>query len=325
MTLPSGLEQDLRQQIVRVAQHGFAEEDKIRNAVKAVPELVRSLGLQTFVDMLVRDDKPRLLLRFAHTDVPSLRHLGTDVVLKVYGDKPRGEGPLLREWATRGVPVPVLEAGETEHCSWLLMEHLAFAPMELPGEDWFEYTDTLAVLGGVMHLPAPQLYPVLRHLDAVMLPRWDFSRSALLETGWAVPVSWRTAAETRYWSAEPAPLHGDLAPSNIAARSDGSPILFDASALLGPQAFDAARWSARLAIHSASPFAAFSRWLTLEPCDDPGVYELLAAECVLEAGSLEIMRSRSRTALGTRGADNGPRNVDHAIEELLRVARNILD
>lgn len=324
MTLRDPLDESLRGQIRRVAVHGHNEVRRIQNAVEAIPDLTSSLGLDGFVAMLTADDKPRVVLRFRRSGLPSLRRLDTDVVLKVYGDRPRGEGPLLKEWRARGLPVPSLETGETVFCSWLLMEYLPRAPMLIQPDGVSELTDLLASLGPLMHAPTPQLLPVLRRLDAVMIPRWLHATVTLRQHGWQVPEAWHAAVEARYCSLEPVPLHGDLGPSNIAADAHGSPVLFDASALLGPRAFDAARWSARLAAWSRPPLEVFSRWLEFESCEGPDAYELLALECVLEAGSLEIVRSRKRSVRALHGLSHDSLHVDNTIKELLCVASEIL-
>jgi hypothetical protein len=289
----------------------------------AAPGLVSDLSLGTYAGMLASDSKPRLLLRFLTTDVASLRHTGTPVILKIYGDKPRGEGPLLSEWGRRGISVPRLETGVTEFCSWILMEEMHSAPMILnSSNECLELTDILSSWAPVMHLPAHYLRPVLRDLRAVMLPRWVISKQALQRTGRAIPDTWEARAAELYDGGIQRPLHGDLAPANIGVTEMGVAVVFDASALLGPPAFDAARWSARLAAFATPPLDVFRRWLQAEPFDDPRSYELLAMECMLEAGSFVMARSTpSQTDLEERL----PAKSAVTVDALLDLARLILD
>jgi hypothetical protein len=62
--------------------------------------------------------------------------------------------------------------------------------------------------------------------------------------------------------------------------------MYDASALHGPVSFDAARWAARIGSADARPGDVAGLWADVEEipwgaADD----ELLATECLLEAGS----------------------------------------
>ena len=104
----------------------------------------------------------------------------------------------------------------------------------------------------------------------------------------------------------------------------GTLILFDASALLGPKEFDAARWSARLAMAAMSPLDVFARWSSTETADAPGAYELLGVECVLEAGSLEVRRSQKHSASRMPHDTDPLRCADAAIDDLLHTARSLL-
>ena len=97
--------------------------------------------------------------------------------------------------------------------------------------------------------------------------------------------------------------------------------MFDASALLGPPAFDAARWCARLAALSVQPLEAFPRWLATEGIDDARAYELLAVECILEAGAQELVRSRPREVASPASEFQ---KVDALIDDLMHIAHQIL-
>ncbi|GGS58209.1 hypothetical protein GCM10010156_16040 [Planobispora rosea] len=324
MTSSYRLTKSLNEQIARVGQRDPQAEAKIRSAVAAVPDLVSHLGLDGFVGVLVKDDKPRLLLRFERCRVPGLDEVASDVVLKVYGDRPRGEGPLLKEWGRRGVSVPRLETGTTADCSWLLMEHLSHTPIDVTYQECLMATDVLAGWGAAMHEPVPHLADVLRPLGDTMLPRWEACASALRADGRSVPLAWHSAAGLHYGGGGLAPLHGDLTFGNIARRPDGTLVLFDASALLGPKMFDAARWSARLAVAAMPPQDVFTRWSNAETDGAPGAYELLGVECVLEAGSLVVMRSQRHPASPALWRTDPSGNIDAAIDNLLHTARSIL-
>ncbi|GGP12776.1 hypothetical protein GCM10012278_61930 [Nonomuraea glycinis] len=175
-----------------------------------------------------------------------------------------------------------------------------------------------------MHESAASITDVLRPLGDTILPRWEACASALRATGRAAPQAWHTAAEFHYRSDRPAPLHGDLSFANLARRPDGTLIMFDASALLGPKEFDAARWSARLAIAGMSPLDVFARWCSTEAIDASTAYELLGVECVLEAGSLEVQRLQRRSSSLTPHAIDPLQYVDAAIDNLIHTAHSLL-
>lgn len=275
-------------QVQRVHLSSPSDAPAIEHAADALPGLVKLLGLRSFTGALRADSKPRLLLRFQHADSVSMQG---GVVLKLYGDRPRGEGPLLESWRRSGVPTPLLVHGETEFCSWLLMEELRLTPLRLRDAAVRDrITDQLARLAATMHQPASDVEGRLRSLDEVIFPRWQAARTALVESGASIPDHWSALALEAYRKGRRVPLHGDLAEQNMGAVDD-SLILFDASALLGHKAFDAARWSARLARYGANPTRTFDQWSQLEELHPLAeAHLLLAAECVLEAGSLVAAR-----------------------------------
>ena len=298
------LDAAVAQQVATVATTRPAQAAAIRTAADVVPKLMRELGLLEFLGPVLVDDKPRLLLRF-RTAAGAPLDIGPSVVLKVYPDQPRGEGPLMALWHDRGLPVPRLRFGERSGCSWLALEELALSPVQpATPEEALALTREVAAFGRPMHEPAPELAPVLRPLPAVMLPRWDAAVAALASAGLEVPPSWRSRAEAAYRCAHPAPLHGDIGPPNLGRDVRGHLVLYDASALTGPLAFDAARWAARLADGTLGPEPLFAAWGSAENGLASADGELLAAECVLEAGSRVIVAARKRVGdatLVTRG------------------------
>lgn len=275
-------------------------------------------GLGEFLDALLVDAKPRLLLRFrTPTDFPS-NGFGDVVVLKVYGDGPRGEGPLLAAWRDHAIPVPRVRFGERAGCSWLLLDYLRLSPVAPRSYDeHLDLTVELAGYGPVLHRPAPQLARVLRRLDVVMQPRWDTAADVLRTAGHEVPIGWRARALTAYRGGHPRPLHGDLGLPNIGRDPAGSLVIYDASALLGDCAFDAARWSARNASRSVAPEELLITWLEVEGLrNSTTARDLLAVECVLEAGAREIVASRRATRMPSD---------DEGVTHLLAVAHLLLD
>lgn len=287
------LQAALARQIDAVRSAAPQDVAKIEAAAELVPELVHELGLGQFLKPLLVDHKPRLLLHFRLRGHSPTRSLGEEIVLKVYGDQPRGEGPLQSVWRSRGLNVPKLRYGYRSGCSWLVLEYLKLYPLRLSSaEDFSKVTEELARLGLVMHESLPGICPFLRPLASVMFPRWESAVETLRAAGRHIPRRWRETANAAYQSGAPRPLHGDLAVTNIARDSSSRLIIFDASALLGSVAFEAARWAARSASINASPDQLFSLWGDIEQ-GDPGARsdELLAAECILEAGSREIIVS----------------------------------
>ncbi|MFF0374854.1 phosphotransferase [Actinoplanes missouriensis] len=248
-------------------------------AVLVLHGLIEALGLAGFAGSVVQDGKPRLLLRFAAA--PGFAH---GAVLKVYGDRPRGEGPLLAAWGACGVPTPLVRYGEAAGGSWLLLEYLDLTPVDLSSSGaCAAMTDMLASWGDVMHAESSEAAPFLRSLPDVMLPRWRQAIGALRRVDAPVQRHWAVLAERSYAHGPARPLHGDLAAANLGIAA-GRLVIFDASALAGPAAFDAARWAARLARFGVDPRAAYERWAEREGLGPAGA--LLGVECVLEAGAL---------------------------------------
>ncbi|WP_128081638.1 hypothetical protein [Arthrobacter sp. TB 26] len=300
-----------------VAVHAPEDMPTFERVLELLPKLQEQLGLGRFLGALAIDHKPRLLYHFVLTTGSPVAVLGPQVVLKVYGDSPRGEGPLQQAWRDRGLDVPRLVCGEAGDCSWLLIEHLELHPAATLLTDQLALVDQLASMGRTMHRPTRDVEPLLRPLDEVMIPRWKKAVAALLGSGQNVPSSWLGRAVAAYASGRAVPLHGDLAPANLGKSRSGRLIVFDASALQGPAAFDAARWSARAGPGGFGPEALLRRWMSVENLpSDREPWDLLAAECVLEAGSREIVRSR-----GTHGSLRTPQGAAAAgVSELLTVA-----
>lgn len=293
-----------------------AELDAVTRAARAAVALVDELALREFRGPLLLDGKPRLLLRFRVGDGGPLTDLGPDVVVKVYGDRPRGEGPVLKLWRERGLHTPRVRFGEHVGCSWVAFEYLRLTSIAAQGRaEILALTEQLAGWAARMHEPAPPLTPVLRRLEPLMLPRWEAAVRVLRAHGHAVPDSWRARARTAYAGGSPTLLHGDLGLPNVALDAAGRLVVYDASALLGPVSFDAARWAARLGSAAASPMDVAQRWAGIEgipwgPDDD----ELLATECVLEAGS---------RAGAVPAGDTSPAGADAEVLRLLEQAHGL--
>ena len=273
----------VERQLARVAHERPGELSLAKAAAEAALRLPAALGLGPFLGPLRADAKPRFLFRFA---VGRPRPWPAEqVILKVYGDHPRGEGPLQIRWRDRGVRTPPLTHGRAGACSWLLMPHLELQHIK-PGPlgEWLAMTDLLAAQAPLLHAPAADLDSVLRPLEVVMLPRLRWAVHVLERAGVTAPPRWREAAKA--YSGGETPLHGDLALANIGLDPDGELVIFDASALRGPLAFDAVRWAARATSSSVSPQTLLERWARHEPLPDQGeLKHLLAIECLLEAGS----------------------------------------
>src|SRR4051794_38057653 len=107
-----GLDAALARQVATVRQFDPAESPAGEAAARVVPALVAELGLGAFGGVPLIDHKPRMILRFRVLTPGPLAGLGPEVILKVYGDRPRGEGPLMSLWRERGVPTPALRFGE---------------------------------------------------------------------------------------------------------------------------------------------------------------------------------------------------------------------
>lgn len=277
----------LERQVNAVRLGNPAELASVTRAAGAAWALAGELDLGDFVEPVVLDAKPRVLLRFRARGSGRLAALGPDVVLKVYGDRPRGEGPVLKLWRERGLHTPCVQFGERGTCSWVALEYLRLTSVAPRGRgEILALTEQLAGCAARMHEPAPELTPVLRPLEQIMLPRWEIAFRTLRAHAYAVPNSWHAHARRAYASGSPTLLHGDLGLPNIARDPDGRLVVYDASALHGPVSFDAARWAARIGSAGARPVDVAVLWADVEeipwgPADD----ELLATECVLEAGS----------------------------------------
>lgn len=315
MTIMTGANEDaalkraVERQLARVADERPRELPVAKAAAEATLRLPAELGLGPFQGPLRIDAKPRFLFRFAagRRRPWPVEH----VVLKVYGDHPRGEGPLQIRWRDRGVRTLPLTHGRAGPCTWLLMPHLKLRHIK-PGSlrEWLAVTDLLAAQALLLHAPAVDLDSALRPLDVVMVPRLRWAVHVLERAGVTAPPRWREAAEA--YSGGETPLHGDLALANIGLDLDGALVIYDASALRGPLAFDAVRWAARATSPSVSPQTLVERWARHEPLPDRGALEhLLAVECLLEAGSRCVQAERA----GCSGA------ARPGVAELMDIAR----
>ncbi len=114
-------------------------------------------------------------------------------------------------------------------------------------------------------------------------------------------------------------------PGNITALGSLHPdymglIFYDASALLGPRAFDGVRWAARLSDGVVAPNEVLGRWTAAEGvAPQAATVELLAAECLLEAGSLEVVRKRE-----SPGQPAHDSRLHASVVRLVAFARDVL-
>ena len=309
----------LRQQIEIVAVQGGSDRGDtvaLRRAECATIELVEELGLRDFLGALTFDRKPRFLLVFATPQMGPLAGASTtNLVLKVYPDQPRGEGPALIAWHTRGLPVPETRCGQKDGCSWLVLDYLDLTPIHLRSlEDALELTAEVASYARAMHTPVPVLSPFLRPLDAVMAPRWERAAQVLTQHGYRIRSGWREVACRAYRGGSAALLHGDIGLTNVGRDPWGRLVVYDPSALWGDAAFDAARWAARLTTEDVLPELVLERWLRVEGLENAEVARLLlGAECLLEAGSrLMVWRGEAGLTDSGGGGDAVPLLLKHA-------------
>lgn len=312
---------------VRAAQvESGSRTTSARRAADAVPSLIGTLGLAGFQRALVDDDKPRVVLLFDRCAVAGFTG---SVVLKVYGDQPRAEGALQQLWRRHGVPTPATSWGELGGCTWVLLEYLPLTSLTpASAADCQTLTEELAQFGELMHARLDDTAPagvsraatLLRPLDLVMVPRLDRCVAALRSAGYEVPDRWWASAASAYRWPSSSPLHGDLALSNVARSSNGELIIYDTSGLAGAPAFDAIRWAARLSSEQQTAAAVYGWWRRVEALPDTeSVADLLGAECLMEAGSRQIVRSRKERA----GIENESDEVH--VARLLNLVRELLD
>ena len=266
----------------------------VTRAARAAQRLHGGLALGAFLGNLAEDAKPRLLLHFQGRR--GISGAGTRV-LKIYGDSPRGEGALQNTWHARGIQtIPNLH-GVEGGCSWILMPYVELKAIRPEtSAEWLELTDALASRAEILHRPAPHLHPLLRPLVSTMVPRLGAAIAALERFHFEVPVS-ASVLRAAYAGGD-RPLHGDLALANIGTDARGDLVIFDASALVGRPAFDAVRWAVRAASSSELTVQmVLERWQRSVFREPPAnLNELIAAECVLEAGALCLGAEESSEA-----------------------------
>src|SRR4051794_25913819 len=162
--------------MARVCACDPSQMPKLERATRLLQQMLPELGVSRFLGAILADAKPRLILRFQVEPGGALSSLGLDIVLKVYGDRPRGEGPLLAHWRAHGVNVPRVLFGERDGCSWLALEYLSMSVLQPHGRtEVLSLTAEVASRAAVMHAPAPRLTALLRALDTAMIPRWEAS------------------------------------------------------------------------------------------------------------------------------------------------------
>jgi hypothetical protein len=289
------LEADLRshqRKLLETVQRGLSSADDERlldKAVAALPEIVAGLALGPYKEEVVADHKPRLLLRFGRGELRLADSLGGDVVLKVYGEVGRAEGPLQHRWHTAGVPVPSLMFGDLAGCTWLALEHLPITSVTSQSRRArLDVTRQVAALAAVAHDARFSDGLSLRVLDEVMVGRLARCVAALREAGFDVGELGDRAI-TAYSTRTSSPLHGDLALENV-GYVDRRLVLFDASALMGDPSLDAARWCARTSNAQIGPEELLDCWLHVETAlDRETARSMLAAECLFEAGARIVM------------------------------------
>ncbi|MCZ2804751.1 phosphotransferase [Modestobacter sp. VKM Ac-2983] len=277
-------------------------------------EVCGQLGLGAYREALALDNKPRFVFAFAPGDFKFADGTSAEeIVLKVYARPHPGEGTLLTLWREQGVPVPRVSFGDTSNCDWLALERLSGqAPRPSLPQDRFEMTDEISRFGPRMHdvRLAPRV--VLRQLLDTMLPRFCAAVSALQRCGYGLSSAWIGRAEDTYAAGEAGPLHGDLTTENILVTEGRRLYLIDPSALHGDPSFDAARWAARLSGPGCEPDVLLEHWSMNESFPDRGLAErMLAIECILQAGSRELIKAEVGMA---------PCRGDHATTDLIAAA-----
>ncbi|NUR27103.1 MAG: phosphotransferase [Catenulispora sp.] len=291
-----GLAAHLEQQIAavdrRVLQGGdvYAEERaEIRLAVRRAVELQRLLDLGPLTAALTpRTGKPQVLLGFRDTE-------WGPVVLKVYGAARPWEAETQRLWAGIGVRTPAIHAAGDDPQSWLLLEWLsgaAVAAAETAGTDGLiRVTAELAEIMSVAHSLEPSLLTSARPLVTTIGRHLSIVVGALVRHGYQPPRDWQAAADGLFGADPPAVLHGDLARGNMIRDQAGRLWVFDASGVLGPAEFDAARWCARTGgpEHARS---ALEAWLSAAGgrLDAVRAGRLLGLELLMEAGGRELVK-----------------------------------
>jgi len=264
----------------------------LASAAETVLKLRRRLRLGAYREALIVDSKPRFILafaaggfRFADGTAPE------EIVLKVYALPHPGEGQLQALWRERGLPVPRCSFGRTANFDWLVLERLSGRRINPTSRrERLALTERISSFGPPMHDRKLRQSVRLRALTDTMLPRFLTACRALESANHNLNPAWGRRAAVTYASGQAGPLHGDLAVENILCTADQSLYLFDASALLGDPSFDAARWAARLASDQCRPEEILDHWLINERFSDPELtMRMLAVECILEAGSREII------------------------------------
>jgi hypothetical protein len=317
----SRLEADLRahhRRLMNSVERGLSTADDERlltRALAALPSIVGDLELGAYRGEVVADHKPRLLLRFGRGELRLSASGCIDVVLKVYGETGRAEGPLQHRWHDAGLPVPSLAFGERAECNWLALEHLSMWPVapDSPGSR-VAVTRQVAAVASLAHDARFSEGLVLRSLDRVIVGRLNRCVNSLREAGFSVRELGDRAMDV-YSTTDRFPLHGDLALDNIGCV-DGKLIVFDASALVGDRSLDAARWCARTSNEEIGPVELLDCWLDVETVLDAKMARLmLAAECLLEAGS--------RVLMGIEGYRRFPPSLS-TVPQLVTLTRRLL-
>ncbi|WUI02705.1 phosphotransferase [Spirillospora sp. NBC_00431] len=297
--LRAGIEQ-VDRRVALTGGRDAADRDRIRLAADLAGRLRTELGLGRFQGRLVDNPaRPQLVLAFA-----SARW--GDVVLKVYGGQRPGEAAAQRLWHRHGVPaVPVLAHGDAP-ATWLLMRRAVGAALSAEDVaadgDLLRVTRELASVMAAAHTVGdPDLIGV-RPLTEALPVHLDAAHEALTDHGYAVPRGWRATAARLHSQGPAALLHGDLGLGNVLREPGGGLLILDASAYRGHAAFEAARWSARIAGPGRSAVA-LEAWLEVEP--DIGAERaraLLGVQLLLQAGVRELVK-RQRGLPGGAGDD----------------------
>lgn len=264
------------------------EGAEIRAAVEALPVVHAALGLGSFVRSLTPPTgKPQLLLVF---EPPT--H-GDPVLLKLYGRQRPGEGAVQAYWTKVGVRCAPTIAHGNDPTSWLLMELVPGKALSLDG-DVGAVTTELASLVRAAHESTPLELSGTQTLAAGVMGHLEVAVATLTDRGHDAPGGWRGWAADAYRDGEPTVLHGDLFPGNV-LRDDRDGVLrvLDSCAYVGDRAFDAARWTVR--VSQPTKFDSVIRsWRGGEPAlDDRVVAGMLAAESLMQAGVIEIIKAEA--------------------------------
>ncbi len=120
----------------------------------------------------------------------------------------------------------------------------------------------------------------------------------LVRHGYTVTIPWRMMVRDLVSTGPATVLHGDLADGNVVrGLEDGGLLLLDACGYIGPAAFDAARWAARIGgVQAAQQHLHVWQRHEVEN-DSQAAYKWLGLELLMQAGVRELVKDERRCLL----------------------------